>query len=423
MNPQITSNLKKTSSLVKPVRIPGLNLLIGFFWCITSLSSAVETQVSPLITWVLFTFIFAFELIILRRSFYFQPFYTAAAVILVLGIVTNSFFSYQQFYDLRQGIQLAILSLGGVVLFASSSTQRNAFVISLVFLVFLNAILLFLGWFISPYFAQLATSDGRYQTILNQPGTIGVLAIPIIIYGMYRLSKSLRVWPIWILIGCGITLIIGENSRTIAFQTLIGLFLVFIERYREILSAKKRIILTIVFIIAPILFIASTFSQLITTRVGHFFEVLTREGFVRGLEISDPIRTRMWEHLAEILPYHLFWGEGMGSARVPLYTNEFGSSTIEIHAGAFQLWADTGLLAFLGYISLIVSSLWFGQKALQRRDLSDHERGVLLSAVGISWTFAIGNFLHTYSTEWAQWIYLGFAWGTIIHSNRKRSHE
>ncbi len=391
---------------------------MSFLWSLSALATSVQTQGFPIVIWVLFFLAFCNQIIISGYRIHFDSKFSTFALFLTLGIASNSFFSLNPMYDLSQSLQYTCLALLGVTLFSSSYVQRYAFMLAIAVLVTTNALLLLLGWYVSPMFAHLATSDGRFETLLNQPGTLGVLAIPVLIYGAYRLSKSPQLWLLWLLSGCALLLVVAENSRTITIQVVLSLLLVLWERLLEVRSRITRFLLTIGTGIVLVTAIALTLPKFFETRAGYFVETLLNDGFKSGLETADPTRVVMWQHLFEVLPQKIFWGDGLGSTVIPISAD--GVDTMEVHAGALQLWADAGLLAFLGYIGLIIASLWFGAKALQRKNLSDHQRGVLLAAVGISWTFALGNFLHTYSTEWSQWIYLAFAWGTIIHYNRNQ---
>jgi O-Antigen ligase len=402
----------------RSMEIKWINFLIGAIWSFAALTSAVQVQLSPYIVWILFGICCFIEFFLYRSKIYAQPQFTFFATILIVGVLINTYSSLKPLYDLRQALQLAVLALGGVIFFASSATQRNAFLVALFALTTLNAGLLFLGRFVSPVFAHLATGDGRFETLLNQPGTMGTLAIPLLIYATYRLSRSPRLWTFWIVSSCALSLVIAENSRTITLQVALSLLFVIWVRLLEVQSRVTRTLFAVFIGIILLLTAILAAPKLLETRAGQLVQTLVNDGFTSGLEIADPIRVAMWQHLFEVLPQNVFWGDGLGTTVIPIGVN--GTDFMDVHAGALQLWADAGLLAFLGYFGLIAASLWFGAKALNQRNLQEHERAVLLTATGISWTFAFGNFLHTYSTEWGQWIYLAFAWGTIIFYNRNQ---
>src|SRR5690606_28483898 len=85
----------------------------------------------------------------------------------------------------------------------------------------------------------------------------------------------------------------------------------------------------------------------IPTRFERMIRLVMEEGLVEGLAESDPVRPEMMRTAMEAVSRFPLLGGGMGTLGVE---TKFG--WIQVHMAYLQMWADAGLLAFVGFVWL-----------------------------------------------------------------------
>ena len=72
----------------------------------------------------------------------------------------------------------------------------------------------------------------------------------------------------------------------------------------------------------------------------------------------------------------------------------------------FQMWADAGFLAFLGLIWIAVGWVVWLRAAMNnlRQGIGSENNALTYNGIFMLTSLALANVLHTYSTEWAQWL-------------------
>ncbi len=387
-------------------------------FCLSSIASIFQEGFLPIIPWIFFGISFLSEFFIFgvkpKNNIYLSSF----SILMVIGVLLNSFLLEDIGYDFRQGLTFLALSFFGILFFSSSRLLRQVFIDSLIIFVTVNALFLLGHWIFGLPSAYLG-SPGRYATFISQPGNLGLSAFLALVYALlnFYLSKSVNAKMIIILLLSAIVLI-GENSRTLFLQIILSLFLLlYLNKEKIVFYIKNRfnyfVFGAMMFLIGGAFFVPA----LLESRVGNIVSQIMQLNFT-DIESEDETRFFMWNFVSNEIRTNFLQGNGIGATKIPLNIN--GVAEMQAHAGAFQLWADAGLIAFIGYAGIIISGLFLGHRALNNNHLSEMNLVYVKLSVIYVWGFAFTNFLHTYSLVWTQWIYLSFALGVIGYYSKAR---
>jgi hypothetical protein len=343
------------------------------------------------------------------------------SMLLVVGILLNSLRLEDPIYDFRQGLTFFALAFLGISFFSSSQILGKLFIKALFVLVTVNAISLVCHWLLGIPSAYLA-SPGRYATWFSQPGNLGVSAFVVLFYLLLRIFErsSIDLKNAGFLL-FSVIVLIGENSRTLLLQIILSCILLFyINKKKIFFYLKKRFNYFFMGFTILSVAVSAFFPALLESRAGNIVSQLFQFNFI-GIESEDETRFSMWNFVANEIGRNFLFGNGIGETKIPLNVN--GISEMQVHAGVFQMWADAGLLAFIGYSGMILTSLFLGHRALKLIYLYPNDSQLIKLALIYSWGFAVTNFLHTYSVVWAQWVYLCFSWGVIAYYSDKRKRS
>jgi O-Antigen ligase len=414
---------QKNSFRINLPRIGMLNIFrqgLLFTFCLSSVASIFQEGLLPLIPWIFFGLSFLSEFFVFKIKPKINFFLSSFSILMVIGVMLNSFLLEDIGYDFRQGLTFLALSFFGTLFFSSSHLLRRIFINSLIIFVAANALFLLGHWIFGLPSAYLG-SPGRYATFISQPGNLGLSAFLTLFYALLRFLQDERVNVKMVsLLVVSIIVLIGENSRTLLLQIMLSLFLFFYlnrEKLTFYIRSKFNYFLfgTVILLTSSIFFIPA----LLGSRAGNIVSQITQLNF-SSIESEDETRFLMWNFVSSEIQANFLQGNGIGQTKIPLNVN--GVAEMQVHAGAFQLWADAGLVAFIGYAGIIISSLFLGHSALKSSYLLKKDLVYIKLSVIYAWGFAFTNFLHTYSLVWAQWVYLAFTLGVIgYYSNARKS--
>lgn len=374
-----------------------------WLWTLTALSVNIRLRVYPHLDWAVGLVCAGVAMpFLLRLRYRWDWRWLAGAVMVVYAVPLTSFVSSRSLYDLAQTIKLTIILVVGLTFFASYPRYALVAYRALITLAVANFMLLTVGGRFSRTLAALATSDGRWGTLLNPPGTLGILGLAVIVYSLYRVRyRATRLRGI-ILLLVSITLVAYENSRTITFLTVIGVAFTVWVWWWEHRSWRQRVMTLLPLVGVGLAASWLLPSLLAPTRLGDLLYQVRTLGFVDGLVSSDPVRWTMLNGVVHAISERPLLGTGMGSTRV-----DTAVGAMEVHVAYLQLWADAGLLAFLGFVWLAFGwVLWLPRVLHYLRTCPGSETTALTyNAIFLLGAFDVSNLLHTFSTEWAQWLF------------------
>lgn len=376
-----------------------------YVWAVVVIGSNLQTLIHPHLDWVL-TFLFAgLSVTRLVKERWEVPWVIVSGVTLMIAsICMTALVSPHPFYDLAQAGKLAVILIAGLTFFVSRPEIALAAFRTQILLAVVNVALILIGSRISRDLAALA-GRARWGTLLNVPGTLGGVGLGVLVYGLYLLCRTPRRVHGVLVVFCALALVYFENSRTITLLTLVAFVFFGAVWMYELWGSSRRVMVPsiaasiVVFVVLWSAVVALDIP--IPTRFERMVELVLDEGLIAGLAESDPARARMMETAIDAVSRFPILGSGMGTL-----VAETRSGWMRVHMAYLQMWADAGLLAFLGYVWIAVGWMVWVPAAMRnlRENVGTENNALTYNGIFMLISLALANTLHTYSTEWAQWL-------------------
>lgn len=404
-----------------------------YIWAVVVIGSNLQALIHPHLDWALtFLLVGLASRRLLRHPLQVPWVIVPGAALIVVSICMTALISAKPIYDLGQAAKLVMILIAGLVFFISHPKMAQAAFQTQVFLVFANVVLVVLGIVMGKQLprdlAHVAAADGRWRTLFNVPGTLGGVGLGVLVYGLYLLFRTRRRIRGALIVSGALALIYFDNSRTMTLLTFVavGLFLgLWVwERVGYSPRMMASLVVGIVAGIVGLSIMSSVLDLPIPSRFERMVRLVREEGFIAGLAQSDPARAQMMQAAIEAVSRFPVLGSGMGTLGV-----EGRTGWIEVHMAYLQMWADAGLLAFVGFVWIAVGWIVWVPKALRklRQNPGSEESARTYNAIFVLGALALSNLLHTYSTEWAQWVpYLmsaSFLYNTASSSDEEVRNE
>lgn len=373
-----------------------------YVWAVVVIGSNLQFLIHPHLDWALALLVAGISVRTLAKQRFEVPWPIASgAVLLVISICMTALVSPRPVYDLAQAGKLALILIAGLTFFVSRPDMARAAFRTQVFLVFANVILILWGGRLSRALARVVTPDGRWQTVFNAPGTLGGVGLGVLVYGLYLLLRTRHRIKGALIVACAFALVYFENSRTMTLLTIAALVFLTGVWIWERWGSFRRVMVVSLVAIAGVSIAMTVLDLPIPSRFERMVRLVREEGVVAGLTGSDPVRASMMQAAIEAVSQFPLLGSGMGSLAV-----ETKSGWMRVHMAYLQMWADAGLLAFVGYLWIALGWLVWLPAAMQtlRQDAGSEDNALTYNGIFMLMALVLANFLHTYSTEWAQWL-------------------
>jgi len=381
--------------------------LIVWIWAFLLFEADLKVTLHPQIHWGITALAFCLltpYLIRLRFRFghFIQWHVVSMAGLLTASILVTGLPTENILYTSGQTIKMVIILLVVFPLLLAQPSLAKAGFLAAPLAVWANLGLLLLGIMISPVFASVMSSDDRWGTIFNYPGSLWRLGIMVFVFSAYALYWR-RGFYYWILFVASLILIYADGSRTGALMVLLASiyvgFLTFMERRRRLITIMVWAASGLggSLLVGMMLLGSESMASLLPQRVVDFYWGLV----FGGLESVDLERLQMlqvaWQNIVE----HPFWGSGIGTTRSETY-----EGLMVVHNSYLQVWADLGLLGLFAYTGLVLGwILWFPRFLLHVRQQTDPMlRGFYYNAAFLLFFYAFSGMFHPLSTEWSEWI-------------------
>ena len=411
--------LEHSNTGIQPAR--DWRWLLVVAWAALALSADLKVFVHPRIHW--FTSVITLVPVFLscRQTLGLGRIRFMAPVLLYCGaIVLTAFFSGQASYDLLQAAKVALIFVLSLPLMFNAQLSDAAFTGIKVATV-LNAILLILGILGVEDVGRLMAVN-RWGTILNMPGSLsrlGILPFAYAAYGLFR--KGRLVWKNLVLLAASIFVAVMDGSRTAALGLLLGTtFVAAISFWKRGAKATWRMLAMVM----PLLALAVLFApgEHRVAQLGQVFignstspeasnggattngvsSEISNGGATRSsaLEAIDDTRWGMIQTALAAVLNHPIVGTGMGTTTHPTRTGP-----MVVHMAYLQIWADAGLLGFIGYCWIVFGWLALIPPLLRRVNLGKEEEGAerVVGAAFMLLYYAWVGLFHPISSEWSEW--------------------
>lgn len=405
-------------------------------WTVSVLSADLKVVMHPRVHWIVSLLTIApLALMKFRDLDRKRVRFVVPVLVFCTAIMVTATQSGQALYDLSQALKIAFIFAFSVPVL-STSRYSEAALAGIKIAVATNFILLVLGLLgLTEAARQMAAM--RWGTILNMPGSLSRLGILMLAYASYSLFQGSRLdWKKLILLASSIFVVTMDGSRTAILGLGLGtafvlMILVWEHRSRvawRVLSLAIPLILISVLIspsqarvreLARATVLAVDSAGTVVSEVPSAGEAPNSTDVVDAndlpvvepgsveIELAEPMQridnTRLamvrtaWSAIKE----HPIMGTGMGTT---VQMTPIGPMVV--HMAYLQVWADVGLLGFIGYCWIVFG--WLTLLPRVFRSISDMEYAeVKARAVGAVFMLLyhawVGLF-HPVSSEWSEWV-------------------
>ncbi|GCD81087.1 hypothetical protein PTHTG4_01490 [Parageobacillus thermoglucosidasius] len=380
--------------------------IVFFLWGIIIISADLKVTIYPYIHWIAF-FIMIFPIIVcklLTKKIVLNIPYYCIACFFLITIICNGWVSSNP-ETMIQYVKLFFIFL--TTLFFLGEYRYSLYVWQgFVFAVILNFVLLFLGVYFNFNTAYLLTSDGRWGTLLNYPGSlvkVGLVSLLFFSFTAILLKGWNKIIAITFII-MSIFIITYDGSRTglllcgVLFLIL-SISLLFEKKYIRYFQIKLFFTLNIISLGTIILI--PKILQFSTSRLGKLFTNLNAKGFIDGLRASDPTRFEMLIAAVENIKRHPIIGNGVFET-----TYLVDGKPMVVHNTYLQIWGDFGVLSTISYIALTFFWLFLIPKRtrLVVKQENIKYKALYYNSIFLLIYFNINGLFHPISTEFSEWI-------------------
>lgn len=371
-------------------------------WAVAVIGSNLQTMIHPHLDWALaLLFVVLSGRSLLKQRFELPWTIAGGAVLLVASVCITALVSARPLYDLKQAAKLAAILIAGLAFFVSRPEMAKTALRTQVYLTFVNAVLIAFERRLPDALASIATNDGRWGTLFNSPGTLGGVGLGVLVYGLYLLFRTRRDIHGALLVSCALALVYLENSRTTTLLAILGVGFFIASWMWERWGSMRRAIVISLLALVGLSIVVFALDLPIPHRFERMVRLVMEEGLAAGLAESDPVRADMMRTAMEAVSRFPLLGSGMGTLGV-----ETKVGWIQVHMAYLQMWADAGLLAFVGFVWLALGWVIWMPAAMQRlqKEKGSENNALTYNAIFMLIALALANLFHTYSTEWAQWL-------------------
>jgi O-antigen ligase len=327
------------------------------------------------------------------------------ACLLVLAVCFPTIYGANLFYSLAEAGKLAVMLLGALSIFVARPQLAYYAFRGFVAAVWLNVLLL-IGGFLGFSSAEMMMRD-RWGTVLSYPGYLWRVGASVWIFAAFMLIKRHSRTALGLLLASTL-LVYADGTRTGILLLLAGALYVTLILVIEAGQFRKAILVSAMGL--GVLGLSVWYSGIFSGEaggegkgaVGRFTELATSVGTqgVGGLEAADVVRFQMLQDVATAIRDHPLFGTGFETT-----TSDTVLGTMSIHMTYLQLWADLGILGILAYVCLVWGwIIWLPKLVpLIKRRPDPEVRAIYYNAIFVLFSYAFSGFLHTVSTEWADW--------------------
>lgn len=335
-------------------------------------------------------------------------------VLILAGVVLTLFTGHTFGETLKQGTELSLILLGGIIWLMREKTMAAAAFWGIAGAAFANAALVVLGLCGASWAAGIMATF-RWGTLLNLPGELMLPGMAILTYAVYMFAVT-RKLPYALMIATGLLLVFADGAREglLGVGVLVVVAVVAAWRDSGPRAAASGLVLTMV-LFAIGLEVAPS-SQRATQTIQQTKVVLEdSSSSVSKASLGTSSGTSSLSVL----------GEGSGGLtrivmveaavadilRHPLYGTGIGTTTAVtvdgvqvVHDAYLQMWGDCGPLAFAGIILTVFSWLiGFRRRWRNIGKASLPWRGLQVGAIGTLLFFGMSALLTPISTQWSMW--------------------
>lgn len=363
-------------------------------WGFLNVSADLKYAIDPHIHWFSTAAITFFYLLFSRNIKVCLTARSAFGLVFVFGMTFASLFGSDPVHGVAQALKLLVVLFLGDFLVNSRQDGGVLAFKGILFATVVNAVMLLLGALSIAPVAELKAPT-RWGTILCWPGSlwrVGMVGLVFSIYLAIKGPHGAKRLTYVVLFACSSAVILADGSRTA------GLLLGLVVLYLGVLVFKERPRLLVPAAVAAACVLAGT---MLLKHDGLPIPNLSRtvqfiQGFPHNLAETDPTRYLMVRQALRQIASHPLVGSGMGNTTY---------ASMDIHMSYLEIWANAGLLAFLGYAGLMITPLVEAPRLLRHlRNASDpYIRAVGYTAVFTLFSLAVSGLFHPFSTEWSEW--------------------
>lgn len=380
-----------------------LSILLFIF---LTFSADLKVTVFPYIHWIAWALLlFPYMMIdFFKKGIKVSPFLGIAVLTLLLGILTSSINSPDyEFYVQMTKLLLIFLTMYYFLNYETLSLESMFFLFNV--LVIVNFLLLMMGLIGHPT-AWMLTTDGRWGTILNYPGSfvkVGSLAFFLNIMMVVFTKKTKKIIYI-VMIILSLFIVFMDGSRTGIL--LIMLTLILVPFFYIINNFRDKVKVIIVPVLVVILFTVAILINIklfVGTRIGEsILSILNSESLSVGLEAIDPARYTMLIAALEKIIENPLVGTGAFTT-VAIYAD--GSSMV-VHNTYLQAWGDFGILGALGLALIYCGWIYLLPNALKKIQIINNgiTKAIFCSSILMLLYYVLNGLFHPYSTELSEWM-------------------
>lgn len=269
---------------------------------------------------------------------------TFCAIGLITAVLIGGIVGDRMDKGLTYGGKLSLILFVLWPLFRANARSVHLYLIGVTVVVCVNACLIFLsaGWGLPT--ASL-TGDGRWQTVLSEPGAMGVPAVVVFSYWFLRIVSIKLTASASVLALTGLSVAIASGSRGIivlcAAAILMSAVVVVLRRRVNLILMGVGLLLGSVLVLMLALPDLSFIENRIPSRLSSF--ALALRGNPNQFADSDPERTQLMLRAIEGIRDHPVLGSGLYSMAHTTSTGE----PIVVHNRYLSAWAEMGLLGFV----------------------------------------------------------------------------
>lgn len=405
-------------------------------WAFVIMQADLSLATIPFLNWFVSLFLLPFlvKRYLQQGAIKIIDFYLYGSLLLLLAILVNTPVATDPSYNVEQALKLLAIFLFGFFLLSEHHYQIVIFKAFLAALI-VNNILLLLGTLFNQHWAaRIIYGESRWMTLFNRPDSLEKVGSVIFLYGFYLLiSKSSNKLLGGIISLLSIIPILFDGSRTALLSlSLGGLFILAVvaKETRQIIIKRKNLLLLallfLVFGIAIFAYWQYICSLLVDIRL---FNSLKSFFGQNTLEQVDILRYNMFIEVLNHISEHPWLGGGMGSAKInsPAITGQWSKlPELDIHIAYLQLWANIGLLGFIGFIAISLGWIIYVPRVLAIAKILPQakDRAVIYNATYILFYFAFSSLFYPFSTEWSEWVYYLYAiavYWQVMHNHKSHS--